>query len=193
MIDRDSITALVTASIRGNAGGRVSPDVMQACIDKALRQYSVDHKREEHETIELLAGVAEYSVMHPVLSLNWHDWTLPDSLITETYPKIYASIGQASIRMSYPPTERNITDLGSSVRVMYSTHGHATEADIPEWHADRIEMLSTAYVMLALASMDIIEPVQLHKGMGDMSPPRTPVDQYRALMRQYGEMLESSP
>lgn len=192
MIDRDSITALVTASIRGNAGNRVTPVALQGCIDRALRQYAIDHKQEKYETLALEVGVSEYPVAAPVLSLHWHDWHLPDSLVTETYPALFATVGESLVRTTYPPTQAHIDDIGSSVRVIYSTYGVSTPDLIPDWHSDRIETLSTAYVMLSLASMDILEPIQLHKGMGDMSPPRTPIDQYYALIKQYAEMREGA-
>jgi hypothetical protein len=192
VIDRDSITALVTASIRGNAGNRVTPIALQGCIDRALRQYAIDHKQEKIETLELVAGTAEYATTTPVLSLHWHDWHLPDSLITETYPTLFATIGDSFVRLTYPPTDTHIETIGASVRVMYLSYGASDPALIPDWHEDRIETLATAYVMLSLASMDILEPIQLHGGMGDKSTPRSAMEHFDSLSKLYAKMLAAT-
>ena len=190
MLNRSTLTQQIQSAIRDNAKGRISADVIDAAITQACDRMSADFPARLNAALTLVAGVDNYPAPDDCflfLHSKFGEHTPELASFTPEALPAPVLVGSGVFLFSQAPTDQQIEVLGSEYRYQYSIRYQLLDAsgNIPDRANHAVFLLALAYVMESVASSDIIEPIQLHKGLGDMQQPRTAADMHRLLMREY--------
>ena len=205
-MDKVGLIARLQSQLVNNAGNKLKPEHYEAAIFAALERFSIDVVHLKSSNLEIIADVKQYDTPADLLELMWHDWKFPDFVgyapISTGYPDLRSVKTDAGYKIEfYPlaPTTQQIDLLGKTVNYHYRASHYlpldsadTNQSTIPDRLNTAFEILSMAYLMLQLSNMDIVSPVQLHNGMGDMQQPRTAIDQHNALIKHYKTIINGS-
>lgn len=205
-MNRASLITRLQSQLVNNAGNKLKPEHYEAALDAALERFSIDVVHQKSSTLEIIADVKQYDMPADLLELTWHDWKFPGFIgyapISTGYPDLRSVKTEMGCKIEfYPiaPTVQQIDLLGKTVNYHYRAPHYlpldsadANPSTIPDRLSAAFEILSMAYLMLQLSNMDIVSPVQLHNGMGDMQQPRTAIDQHSTLIKHYKTIINGN-
>ena len=195
MLTLTTLKTQIAQSIRDSAAGRVSNDQIEAAIVRACDQLSKDAPNRISAMLTLIAGSGTYPA--PDDCFVWLCSTYADHrpvVSPFASPGLGRPILSGGTFLFDPmPTDAQLESYGDQYHYQYGTRYQVADddaANVPDTHAQAVFLLAMALLMLELSSTDIIEPMALHKGLGEMQQPRTAADMHRTLMKAYGNEVK---
>lgn len=203
-MNRADLITRLQSQLNNNAGNRLNPSSYEAAVNAALQRFSLDVANQKSNTLVISADVARYDAPPDLLELIYHDWQFPSShgyeYLNNGYPDLRSIKVGAGYKIEFypkPPNFEQINYLGDVVNYHYKA-AHYLSANaidvqpctIPDELSTAFELLVMSYLMLDIANLDVTSPIQLHNGMGEMQQPRTAIDQHRALLKAYKDLID---
>ncbi len=187
------------AQVLGAVTGRLAPeDDLDAALDRLLDVALVDLTRARPRLLWGSISVQPYVTTYPappdLVSLGVWDWgrhTQPWDLPTPL-PRVSVRRDGADrwIELLPAPCAALVNTLGATLRFRYTAAHELTDdgcTAAPEDHWLLI-LRATAEAMQMLAVAGVVDPVQLHRGMGASIPSNsTPAAIHDLLLRKYRE------
>lgn len=175
----------------GNAGDRLQKEDFDAALDIALKALEESRPYILHDSITLTAGEPLYDApAADFVGYAHSDWgTAKKSYFNgcETRPHIMNN--KKKLHFSPAPTAAQLTAWGSTFAYFYRARHVLTdtpsECTLNDEDQGILILRAMAELMRILASRNVVDPVQLHRGIGNVPTSSTPGQMYKDLMLEY--------
>ncbi len=193
----DAIKTALSKTIVGDAGGRLGNDAIDRAVSAALVDYSQDSPRYDYAEFALKTGVFSYDMPADAVGFGSTNWGMERNQYFAgaviTAPKINfspAGDGDSLPRLIFRGlNDAHIAIFGSAFECQYlATHIVNNEFSSID-NESAFLTRAQAELMRELMTMNVVEPITAHHGMGDADLTGTPQYVYKLLMADYRKRM----